>query len=75
MQAVNTNIMNIVTDVQIIVLGIVMAAFAFVGICLIIPSDKAHDIGKRSLIFIMAGAVIALGASALANWIVGRISF
>lgn len=75
MSSVNNNIIAIVTDVQMIVLGLVIAAFAFVGICLIIPSDKAHEIGKKSLPFIAAGAIIALGAVSLGNWIYGKISF
>lgn len=75
MTKVSDNIINLIQDSQILVLCLVVAAFTFCGMCMIIPSDKSHDIGKKSLPFVIGGSILALGAVVLANWLYNRIVF
>lgn len=75
MEAVNTNLINLVSDAKVITLGLSIVCFAVAGICMIIPSEKAHNFGIKLIPGIIFGTVVALGSQILGDWLYNRVVF
>lgn len=75
MDAFASNIENLCTAAQPLVVVLVIASLMIIGIMLIVPSERIHHTALKALPFVLLGSAISLGAVTLGKWVTSNITF
>lgn len=69
------NIYNLCTEVQPYTYVLVIVSLIVVGVMFLIPSDESRAKAKKSVPWVIIGAIIILGAVYMGKWLTGKIVF
>lgn len=70
-----SNINKLCTAVTPYTYILIAVAFIVIGVMCAIPSEESRQKGKKSLPWVILGALLILGTIYTAKWITGQIAF
>ena len=73
MNKFNASLLSIVDQSRDLLVGLVAITWVVIGIMLIYPSERSKQAAKDSIPFVIIGTAIVIGASSIAEWLIGSL--